>query len=94
MSVRVTNVPVKIALAMSGLAMTAPAMTGRAKIVLVKIVAAMATAVTGSAIAASVGRSAPSSRGIGMRAIRRRSMTANRCCRRCRPPSRARRAAA
>ena len=104
MIVRVTNVPVMIALAMIALAMTVPVTnvrvtSARAKIVPVKsghlkIVAPTATAVTGSVIAVIAGRNAQSSRGIRIQLMHRRSMTANRFCRRCPPPSRAARALA
>ena len=99
MIVRVTNVPVMIALAMIALAMTVRAMTvrvtsARVKIGHVKIVAPMATAVIGSVIAVIVGRNGQSSRGIRIQLMHRRSMTANRFCRRCPPPSRAARALA
>ena len=94
---------------MSAPAMTGPAMTvpvtnvrvtsARAKIVPVKsghvkIVAPTATAVIGSVIAVIAGRNAQSSRGIRIQLMHRRSMTANRFCRRCPPPSRAARALA
>jgi hypothetical protein len=96
MIVRVTNVPVMIALAMIALAMTVRVTSARVKIVPtkighVKIVAPMATAVIGSVIA---GRNGQSSRGIRIQLMHRRSMTANRFCRHCHPPSRAARAVA
>ncbi len=104
MIVRVTNVPVMIALAMIALAMTVRAMTVRVtsarvkivpvKIGHVKIVAPMATAVIGSVIAVIAGRNGQSSRGIRIQLMHRRSMTANRFCRHCHPPSRAARAVA
>ena len=88
--------------AMTGPAMTAPVTnvrvtSARAKIVPVKsghvkIVAPTATAVIGSVIAVIAGRNAQSSRGIRIQLMHRRSMTANRFCRRCPPPSRAARA--
>ena len=90
--------------AMTGPAMTAPVTnvrvtSARAKIVPVKsghvkIVAPTATAVIGSVIAVIAGRNAQSSRGIRIQLMHRRSMTANRFCRRCPPPSRAARALA
>ncbi len=79
MTVPVTNVPVKI---------------GHVKIGHVKIVAPTATAVIGSVIAVIAGRNGRSSRGIRIQLMHRRSMTANRFCRRCHPPSRAARAVA
>lgn len=99
MIVRVTNVPVMIALAMIALAMTVRVTSARVKIVPVKIghvkiVALMATAVIGSVIAVIAGRNGQSSRGIRIQLMHRRSMTANRFCRRCHPPSRAARAVA
>ncbi len=99
MIVRVTNVPVMIALAMTVRAMTVRVTSARVKIVPtkighVKIVAPMATAVIGSVIAVIAGRNGQSSRGIRIQLMHRRSMTANRFCRRCHPPSRAARAVA
>ena len=99
MIVRVTNVPVMIALAMIVRAMTVRVTSARVKIVPtkighVKIVAPMATAVTGSVIAVIAGRNGQSSRGIRIQLMHRRSMTANRFCRHCHPPSRAARAVA
>jgi hypothetical protein len=88
-TVPVTTVPVKIALAM-----TVRVTSARVKIGPVKIVAPTATAVIGSVIAVIAGRNAQSSRGIRIQLTHRRSMTANRFCRRCRPPSRAARAVA
>ena len=98
-----------IATVMAAPVTTGPAMTvpvtnvrvtsARAKIVPVKsghvkIVAPTATAVIGSVIAVIAGRNAQSSRGIRIQLMHRRSMTANRFCRRCPPPSRAARALA
>jgi hypothetical protein len=99
MIVRVTNVPVMIALAMTVRAMTVRVTSARVKIVPtkighVKIVAPMATAVIGSVIAVIAGRNGQSSRGIRIQLMHRRSMTANRFCRHCHPPSRAARAVA
>ncbi|MEY4851080.1 MAG: hypothetical protein RLZZ331_2084 [Pseudomonadota bacterium] len=79
MTVRVTSARVKIV----------PVKIGH-----VKIVAPMATAVIGSVIAVIAGRNGQSSRGIRIQLMHRRSMTANRFCRRCHPPSRAARAVA
>lgn len=104
MIVRVTNVPVMIALAM-----TVPVTNVRVKIVPVtnvrvtsarvkigpvKIEVATAAAVTGSVIAVIAGRNGQSSRGIRIRLMHRRLMTANRFCRRCLPPFPAARAVA
>jgi hypothetical protein len=93
-----------IATVMAAPATTGPAMTvrvtsARVKIVPtksghVKIVAPMATAVIGSVIAVIAGRNGQSSRGIRIQLMHRRSMTANRFCRHCHPPSRAARAVA
>jgi hypothetical protein len=93
-----------IATVMAAPATTGPAMTVRVtsarvkivptKIGHVKIVAPMATAVIGSVIAVIAGRNGQSSRGIRIQLMHRRSMTANRFCRRCHPPSRAARAVA
>lgn len=99
MIVRVTNVPAMIALAMTVRAMTVRVTSARVKIVPVKIgpvkiVAPTATAVIGSVIAVIAGRNGQSSRGIRIQLMHRRSMTANRFCRRCHPPSRAARAVA
>ena len=104
MSAPATTGPVMIAPAMTGPVMIAPAMTVRVtsarvkivpvKIGHVKIVAPMATAVIGSVIAVIAGRNGQSSRGIRIQLMHRRSMTANRFCRRCPPPSRAARALA
>jgi hypothetical protein len=98
-NVPVTNVPVMIALVMtvpvtnvrvtSALVKTVPVKIGH-----VKIVAPTATAVIGSVIAVIAGRNGWSSRGIRIQLMHRRSMTANRFCRRCHPPSRAARAVA
>ena len=84
MTVPVTNVPVKIG----------HVKIGHVKIGHVKIVAPTATAVIGSVIAVIAGRNGWSSRGIRIQLMHRRSMTANRFCRRCHPPSRAARAVA
>lgn len=104
MTVPVTNVPVMIALVMtvpvtnvrvtSARVKTVPVKIGHVKIGHVKIVAPMATAVIGSVIAVIAGRNGQSSRGIRIQLMHRRSMTANRFCRRCHPPSRAARAVA
>ena len=99
MAAPVTNVPVMIALAMTVPVTNVRVTSARAKIVPVKsghlkIVAPTATAVTGSVIAVIAGRNAQSSRGIRIQLMHRRSMTANRFCRRCHPPSRAARALA
>jgi len=83
-TVPVMTVPVK----------TVPVKIGHVKIGHVKIVAPMATAVIGSVIAVIAGRNGRSSRGIRIQLMHRRSMTANRFCRRCLPPSRAARAVA
>jgi hypothetical protein len=93
-----------IATVMAAPATTGPAMTVRVtsarvkivptKIGHVKIVAPMATAVIGSVIAVIAGRNGQSSRGIRIQLMHRRSMTANRFCRHCHPPSRAARAVA
>jgi hypothetical protein len=74
--------------------MTVPVKIGHVKIGHVKIVAPTATAVIGSVIAVIAGRNGRSSRGIRIQLMHRRSMTANRFCRRCHPPSRAARAVA
>jgi hypothetical protein len=79
---------------MIALAMTVPVTSARVKIGPVKIVAPTATAVIGSVIAVIAGRNGQSSRGIRIQLMHRRSMTANRFCRRCHPPSRAARAVA
>ncbi len=83
-TVPVMTVPVK----------TVPVKIGHVKIGHVKIVAPTATAVIGSVIAVIAGRNGRSSRGIRIQLMHRRSMTANRFCRRCHPPSRAARAVA
>jgi len=83
-TVPVMTVPVK----------TVPVKIGHVKIGHVKIVAPTATAVIGSVIAVIAGRNGRSSRGIRIQLMHRRSMTANRFCRRCLPPSRAARAVA
>lgn len=74
--------------------MTVPVTNVPVKIGHVKIVAPTATAVIGSVIAVIAGRNGRSSRGIRIQLMHRRSMTANRFCRRCHPPSRAARAVA
>jgi len=74
--------------------MTVPVKIGHVKIGHVKSVAPTATAVIGSVIAVIAGRNGRSSRGIRIQLMHRRSMTANRFCRRCHPPSRAARAVA
>ena len=74
--------------------MTVPVTNVPVKIGPVKIVAPTATAVIGSVIAVIAGRNGQSSRGIRIQLMHRRSMTANRFCRRCHPPSRAARAVA
>ena len=84
MTVPVKTVPVKIG----------HVKIGHVKIGHVKIVAPTATAVIGSVIAVIAGRNGRSSRGIRIQLMHRRSMTANRFCRRCLPPSRAARAVA
>ena len=94
MIVRVTNVPVMIALAMTVRVTSARVKIVPVKIGPVKIVALMATAVIGSVIAVIAGRNGQSSRGIRIQLMHRRSMTANRFCRHCHPPSRAARAVA
>mgnify|MGYP006183634089 CR=1 FL=1 len=81
--------PVKIGCVKIGRATTVPVKIGH-----VKIVAPTATAVIGSVIAVIAGRNGWSSRGIRIQLMHRRSMTANRFCRRCHPPSRAARAVA
>jgi hypothetical protein len=100
---------VSVVAGMIATVMAAPATTGPAMIVRVtsarvkivptkighvKIVAPMATAVIGSVIAVIAGRNGQSSRGIRIQLMHRRSMTANRFCRHCHPPSRAARAVA
>ncbi len=99
MAAPATTGPAMIALAMTVRAMTVRVTSARVKIVPtkighVKIVAPMATAVIGSVIAVIAGRNGQSSRGIRIQLMHRRSMTANRFCRRCHPPSRAARAVA
>jgi hypothetical protein len=109
MIVRVTNVPVMIALAMTVPVTNVRVTSARVKIVPVKIVpvkivpvkighvkivAPTATAVIGSVIAVIAGRNAQSSRGIRIRLMHRRLMTANHFCRRCLPPFPAARAVA
>ena len=109
MIVRVTNVPVMIALAMTVPVTNVPVTNVRVKIVPVtnvrvtsarvkigpvKIEVATAAAVTGSVIAVIAGRNGQSSRGIRIRLMHRRLMTANRFCRRCLPPFPAARAVA
>ena len=94
MAAPVTNVPVMIALAMTVPVTNVRVTSARVKIGPVKIVAPTATAVIGSVIGVIAGRNAQSSRGIRIRLMHRRSMTANRFCRRCHPPSRAARALA
>jgi hypothetical protein len=95
---------VSVVAGMIATVMAAPVTTGPAMIVRVtnvpvkigpvKIVAPTATAVIGSVIAVIAGRNGQSSRGIRIQLMHRRSMTANRFCRRCHPPSRAARAVA
>gem|GEM_PF-3727033 len=99
MIVRVTNVPVMIALAMTVPVTNVrvkivPVTSARVKIGPVKIEVATAAAVTGSVIAVIAGRNGQSSRGIRIRLMHRRLMTANRFCRRCLPPFPAARAVA
>jgi hypothetical protein len=89
MTVPVTNVRVT-----SARVKTVPVKIGHVKIGHVKIVAPTATAVIGSVIAVIAGRNGWSSRGIRIQLMHRRSMTANRFCRHCHPPSRAARAVA
>jgi hypothetical protein len=92
MTVPVTNVPVTNVRVTSARVKTVPVKIGHVKIGHVKIVAPTATAVIGSVIAVIAGRNGWSSRGIRIQLMHRRSMTANRFCRRCHPPSRAARA--
>ncbi len=93
-NVPVTNVPVTNVRVTSARVKTVPVKIGHVKIGHVKIVAPTATAVIGSVIAVIAGRNGWSSRGIRIQLMHRRSMTANRFCRRCHPPSRAARAVA
>jgi hypothetical protein len=98
-TVPVTNVPVMIALAMTVPVTNVRVTSARVKIVPVKIgpvkiEVATAAAVTGSVIAVIAGRNAQSSRGIRIRLMHRRLMTANRFCGRCLPPFPAARAVA
>jgi len=100
---------VSVVAGMIATVMAAPATTGPVKIVPVtnvrvtsarvkigpvKIEVATAAAVTGSVIAVIAGRNGQSSRGIRIRLMHRRLMTANRFCRRCLPPFPAARAVA
>ena len=94
MAAPATTGPAMIVPVMIALAMTVRVTSARVKIGPVKIVAPTATAVIGSVIAVIAGRNAQSSRGIRIQLMHRRSMTANRFCRRCPPPSRAARALA